>query len=87
VGSVLVVPVEHYDQLGSHGFTPRGNYDPLQRFLDRPHGSFQNGNTAMFAESTETGPNPLDGDTISLVSVALFSLHAQMGSTPGAGLA
>jgi hypothetical protein len=58
VGSVLVVPVEHDDQLCAHTFTPRGDHDPLQRFLDRPHGSFQNGNTAMFAEGTETQPNP-----------------------------
>jgi hypothetical protein len=58
VGSVLVVPVEHDDQLRAHGFTPRGNHDPLQRFLDRPHGSFQNGNTAMFPQGDETGSDP-----------------------------
>ena len=34
--------VEHDDQFCAHGFTPRGNHDPLQRFLDRAHGSFQN---------------------------------------------
>ena len=42
VRSVLIVPVEHDDQFCAHGFTPRGNHDPLQRFLDRAHGSFQN---------------------------------------------
>src|SRR5262249_54186011 len=54
VGSVLVVPVEHDDQFGAHDFMPRGNRDPLQRFLDCAHGSFQNGNTAVFPQSSET---------------------------------
>ena len=57
VGSVLIVPVEHDDQFCAHGFTPRGNHDPLQRFLDRAHGSFQNGNTAMFPQGAETRPD------------------------------
>src|SRR5439155_5323706 len=57
VGSVLIVPVEHDDQLRAHGFTPRGNHDPLHRFLDRAHGSFQNGNTAMFPQGAETRPD------------------------------
>jgi hypothetical protein len=56
VGSVLVVPVEDDDQFCAHGLTPHGNHDPLQRFLDRAHGAFQNGDTAMFAQGTETGP-------------------------------
>jgi len=58
VRSVLIVPVEHDDQLCAHAFTPRGNHDPLQRFLDRAHGSFQNGNTAMFPQGAETGADP-----------------------------
>jgi hypothetical protein len=57
VPSVLIVPIDHQEQLGAHALAPRGNSGPLQPFLDRAHGSFQNGNTAMFPQGPETWPD------------------------------